>query len=280
MRKLTKRFTKEQIKDIINLYNSGNYNCRDLSKKYDVYPSSIERLLKRNNVKIKTDISTRFQRVYHIDENYLNNIDCEEKAYFLGFFYADGYNNENRGFIKIALQEQDKDILLKFKELFQLQNNLKFINYKTKHPKWSNQYQWYITSKKLSARLVELGAWQKKSLNIVFPNTEQVPENFIKPFIRGYFDGDGSFGLYGKYKSLDLGISCSNNFAESLKYFLEQKLDIKSYLKLSPKITNIKLSGKKAIKFLDWIYIDSKIHLNRKYNLYLECKKIKCKLQN
>lgn len=40
--------------------------------------------------------------------------------------------------------------------------------------------------------LIKQGCVPRKSLILTFPNTNQVPENLINHFIRGYFDGDGS----------------------------------------------------------------------------------------
>jgi len=46
---------------------------------------------------------------YSTNQILMNNIDTEEKAYWLGFFYADAYNKESTGQIIIELQERDKD---------------------------------------------------------------------------------------------------------------------------------------------------------------------------
>lgn len=38
---------------------------------------------------------------------YFENIDTEEKAYWLGFLYADGYVNANEDKIELCLAEKD-----------------------------------------------------------------------------------------------------------------------------------------------------------------------------
>ena len=50
------------------------------------------------------------------NENYFNNIDCDLKAYLLGFFLADGCITMNSGFknsykLSINISETDKNIL-------------------------------------------------------------------------------------------------------------------------------------------------------------------------
>lgn len=46
-------------------------------------------------------------------------------------------------------------------------------------------------SKKFKQRLIELGCTPQKSCTLKFPTEEQIPKEYIIPFIRGYFDGDG-----------------------------------------------------------------------------------------
>lgn len=68
-------------KIICNDYLTNSYSSRELSKKYNLSRSTILRVLKRNNVKIKN------KRLVNTDlkTDYFENIDTEQKAYFLGF---------------------------------------------------------------------------------------------------------------------------------------------------------------------------------------------------
>ena len=54
-------------------------------------------------------------RKYNFNEHYFDNIDCQEKAYWLGFFAADGYNHRSKGCIEFRLHRQDREILERFK---------------------------------------------------------------------------------------------------------------------------------------------------------------------
>ena len=56
-------------------------------------------------------------KIYTINEDYFDIIDTEEKAYLLGFLYADGNHFTKKNRITIGLQEKDKHILEKFNEL-------------------------------------------------------------------------------------------------------------------------------------------------------------------
>ena len=45
---------------------------------------------------------------YTLNKNYFDVIDFQNKAYCLGYFMADGYNNEKRGVIEISCSEKIK----------------------------------------------------------------------------------------------------------------------------------------------------------------------------
>ena len=50
-------------------------------------------------------------RRYNLDEEYFDNINSQNKAYILGFLYADGSNNPKKHTVSISLQEEDRYIL-------------------------------------------------------------------------------------------------------------------------------------------------------------------------
>lgn len=54
-------------------------------------------------------------RRYTFNEHYFDVIDSQDKAYWLGFFAADGYNHVSKGYIELRLHNQDREILEKFK---------------------------------------------------------------------------------------------------------------------------------------------------------------------
>ena len=50
-----------------------------------------------------------------MDEKYFDNIDTQNKAYTLGFLFADGYNSISKSTVSMALQESDGYILDKIR---------------------------------------------------------------------------------------------------------------------------------------------------------------------
>lgn len=265
--------------EIINKYKTGNYSCTELSSQYEIHLSTVCRILKKAGINIIQGHSNNIK--YTVNHNYLDKIDTEEKAYFLGFFYADGYNNESRNYIAISLQERDKSIIEKFKKLLESDKPLYFVDFKTKNKNSQNHYKLQINSKRLSERLKELGCPQRKSLILEFPTEEQVPSSLLKHFIRGMLDGDGCFSIVmqkEKYKAWQVDIMSTLKFCLKLKEILEQKLCINSCVVIkkngNPLSARIYIGGRKQVaKLLNWIYQDATIYLERKYNKYIEEKK-------
>lgn len=66
---------------------------------------------------VQYKIPMRSQRKYQLREDYFDYVNSQEKAWLLGFLYADGYNNERKGDIKIRLAIQDQEILERIREL-------------------------------------------------------------------------------------------------------------------------------------------------------------------
>ena len=103
--KLTSKI-KEEIEE---LYKTGKYTFKAISKIYNVNPSTIERYLAKIGYKAKSQ--SELQRKYPIVEDFFDKIDTEEKAYILGFLYADGYNDTNKNAVCISLKYDDVEIL-------------------------------------------------------------------------------------------------------------------------------------------------------------------------
>jgi intein/homing endonuclease len=172
-------FTKEEVDNIINLYNQG-YSSRKLAKLY-----SVSKFVILNQIKHLDFRNT--QRIYFRNSSKCEHILNEQDAYFLGFFMADGYNNEKEGRITISLAECDKEILVKFKDYFETNQSILQQNRLEKNHQ--NIVILNINDKEISKNLAIHGCVQNKTFKTTFP---KISTELIKHFIRGYFDGDGS----------------------------------------------------------------------------------------
>lgn len=197
-----------------------------------------------------------------------DDIDTEEKAYWLGFLYADGSVSSKENKIELGLCEKDLNHMEKFRNFIGLDNK---ISYREK----TKSYRYCFRDTEFKDILIEKGCIPNKSLKLLFPTEDQVPTYLIRHFIRGYFDGDGYFtntenslslGFIGTYDFLKELIECfPDGVNKKLKiHDVHRENGAKRYL----------LSGKKDIELLlDYMYVDAKIYLDRKYEHYLKFKK-------
>ena len=115
------------------------------------------------------------------------------------------------------------------------------------------------------------GMTPNKSLTLSFPD---ISENLLPHFIRGVFDGDGSIYKH-KDNGYTLTITSTNDFCMSLKNIVEEKLNIHCGIYDAQNHNGITkvftISGRiQTKKFLDWIYRDAELFLERKYNRYVQ----------
>lgn len=221
-----------------------------------------------------------------VNHNFLNIIDNQDKAYILGLWYADGTVYEKTNCIKIDLI--DKEILEKIKDTIEYNGEIKkYVQGKKRfygiEYECKDSYRLSLSSSQLKNRLIELGCVPNKSSILRFPRKEQVPDKFIKDFIRGYFDGNGTIGYWipktknnTNWKKFNFGFCGSSEIIISISNILSSKFNC------SPSITDrfperdnnnlqIEICGNRLIKEIsDWIYKDANLYLERKYQKYLE----------
>lgn len=182
-----KVLTTLQEKEAIELYE----NNVPVYKIAEIYGCSIAPLYKLLKLKGVTKPPGENTRKYAVNHDYFENIDSEDKAYFLGFMYADGYNRQVHGQKSMTLNLAIKDISVieSLREKVCPDKKL-YINYRSlKNPNWQDSVCLSVQSVKLSDDLAKWGCVQAKTHILTFP--ENLDPNFYRHFIRGYFDGDG-----------------------------------------------------------------------------------------
>ena len=228
-------------------------------------------------VRTKAAILGFSKRKYHLNRRFFQNIDSEEKAYWLGFIYADGYivqSNDGTGSeVSIELMESDHGHLEKFN--MSLEGNLivdkkvlkdRFIkgNF-VKGGKLSSVIRIY--SSDMARDLISHDVLQNKTY---LPNFPKVKDELFLHFLRGFFDGDGTLS----YSKGILSVAFTNANMEFLKY-IKENIDTLCgvthagiYSEYETKNRLIITSECEKHTILDAMYKNSKIYLDRKYNLY------------
>lgn len=163
------------------------------------------------------------QRIYSCDGNVFEVIDTEEKAYWLGFLYADGsvYKSRNSYIIEVGLSVKDIGHLVKFKKFLNSNHVLKIKDYKG-----YKSCSITIRNQKMAQDLMNKGCIPNKSLLLTFPNDDIVPKHLKPHFIRGYFDGDGC--VYGSddCKSYRVSFVGTNEFLTDMQDILFEEVQL------------------------------------------------------
>lgn len=254
-------WSEDQMKYIISEYKKGK-TLSALGREFGVSYSTIRNLLKRKGIKTEGN-KHNFPR----DEFYFSNIDSKEKAYWLGFLYADGCVHSNSNEISITLK--DRDHLEKFRKAIKSNNKIGE-SIDKRFSSMPKIYHFSIKDKQLKSDLIKWGCVPNKSLTLTkIPN---IPRDFVSHFIRGYFDGDGSLHWLNGTKNFRISFVGTAPFLKDIQKELGLSLSLGQ--NEGNKSKYFQVAGRKQVPMiLDYIYKDSdeNIRLTRKYKNYLDC---------
>lgn len=208
-----------------------------------------------------------------VDENYFKKW-SPNMAYILGFILADGciIRGTYKGYsdsLKFGVQLSDIDILEKIKKELKAEHKLSITK---------NAVHFCITSQELVNSLKKLGVTYHKSLN---ENIPMVPKQYIRDFIRGIVDGDGSIGIDDKGKP-SVGVSGGKTVLTFIRdYFfktmqLYSKVGQRSYSEQQQNfLYEIRYRSNTALKIISYLYNNACLYLDRKYTLARRCSELK-----
>lgn len=274
---MTVKISEQDKKDIISKYNIGDRTIASIAREYNKCPVWMRRFLIRNGITTDYSTKTRLCRKYHLNHNYFDIIDTEEKAYFLGLLYADGSNDTDRSKIRISLQESDLEILEKFNSSIESNRPIKFINLNDDDSNHKNIYLLSISSRNMSDKLAEVGCFKNKMYTLKFPTANQVPEHLLQHWLRGMWDGDGTSSLFESKNKLKMSASLVGtlDICENVREKILDKIYIKSSLYNYRNSYSVALSScRNVYNFYTWLYKDASIYLNRKFLKFKEQEKI------
>lgn len=259
-----KKIQKSEEQTICDMYING-MSMEKIAKVYGVSRTPIERIFKEHDIQTRDD--SHKGRIYSIDESYFENIDTPNKAYILGLLYADGMNKEETGLIKIELQEKDANIIYHINEELNSNYPIKKHELSKKNPNHQDTYCLQFVNRKISKDLANLGVTARKSLTLTFPTC--VPKEYMRDFIRGYVDGDGHIRTKEKHF---VTICSTPEFCQGISEILINELGVDC------KIHNTQNDRTKVLhvfkinhvkKLLEYLYSNSELYIERKYNSYL-----------
>ena len=259
---MPKHITRETKENLIEYYRSRPMTVDCLAEKFNISNPSVIKILDEYRIK-------RYNRTQlyspDLNEHYFDQIDNEEKAYFLGLIITDGCVYQAKGrqpILALCMQECDSYILEKFK------NEIRSCKKLTPDNRGCLGLQ--IISYGIVDGLRQYGMHERKSLNCWFP--DNIPIHLYPHLIRGIFDGDGSASYYARQgrRSHTKAI----RFCSGTRQFL---VDLVDFLYFEYGITRASIyqekenlwsiryaSNDSMLKLINCMYGDAHIYLYRK----------------
>ena len=257
----------EDIQDICERYRQGE-SMESLAARYQrgtIKP--IKRILAQSGVALRTNDEAIHK--YHCNYHYFDQIDTPNKAYILGFLYADGcnYMNDKTAVYhwQIELQRQDADILRAMMAEIEYNGKLREVTHHYKDRDDVDSVMFYVCNRHMCEALCRVGVHPYKTYNTAWP--EWLPDHLAPHFIRGLLDGDGCIHSRGH-----VSIAGTGNLIDPMRKVIERILGIDTKLDYcnNPGCTvACRINTGNAKRFLDWIYKDADLKLQRKYDRYV-----------
>jgi len=209
-----------------------------------------------------------------VNENYFKKW-SSNMAYILGFISADGNiakitHNGCSDRLSFGQNKKDIDILRKIKQELSAEQTLS-IGKKYVH--------FSVYSQIIVDNLKELGVSYRKSFRKSPGKIPNIPQKYIRDFIRGIVDGDGSIH-FDKRKYPTLSICGRKEVMTFIRNHFLSKFDIYSKVSKSKEKNNLFYIAYKcnsAKTLINYLYKNANLYLERKFKLAKECSQIEMK---
>ena len=257
---------------IIEMYEQGK-TSKEIAKSFSISYGTLLTFQRAHNIKARSYFEHRLDYDVHI----FNKIDTEEKAYWLGFLYADGNVRKEKLNNSVVLYLNAIDIghLKKFKAFMKDTRDESVI--KIQHrlsPNGNPQTvcSYMVCNDNLRNDLISHGCVPAKSLILTFPEESHFESpDLIIDFIRGYIDGDGCLSSSkGRPNSVSISARGTFDFLSGIiKYFPEFGVVHSEYDKrFNTTQYKIYCTGGKARKVANKLYGHATIYLDRKFEKF------------
>lgn len=271
-----KLISKKILKEASEYYVNNDISITNCAKKFKIGKNTLYNYLKEQDLIRSPKI---YQKDISYNENFFDNIDTEEKAYWLGFIMADGYTRLNKknnpAQTSIEISKRDVEILNAFKNSINSNHIIRKRSRRTVTGKISEICSITISSEHLTSKLISYGVVPNKTYigyinEEIFNNNEEL----IFHYLRGYSDGDGTINKNrGNYvfKLVIKSESILNTISNWIKKYcnIEPKIKLQSDSLGSAYRLSIQ-NKKEYFIFLDKLYKNANIYLGRKYQIYLD----------
>jgi hypothetical protein len=237
-----------------SLYFEQMKTVKEIAEMIGVSRAGLYKWLHRQKPDLSGELQHRAKSAkYGFNERFFDTW-TPEMAYVLGVFATDA----NVVKYRVQLNSVDLELVEKVRNLIGRGYPIREIAPRGFSRK--TQYSLAISSVKLARKLTELGVGPAKSLTLRFP---EMPDACIRHFLRGCWDGDGSFYFENPSRMLSQSLSKTGaiplfkaSFVSGSKKFIDgfverlQKAGIKPLRPLRP-IVKWKPSGRRIVRYLN-----------------------------
>lgn len=220
--------------------------------------------LKRRGIATRTNSQTH--RKYKVNETFFDNIDTEEKAYWLGFLTADG--NIKKTAIQLHISSKDREHLLKFIKALRSEHPV-YDRIATTKGKKHKVCGVNIGSAKLSDAVQKLGVKPRKSF-VVKP-CMLLPPDLVRHYWRGVVDGDGCLSRSRSRKTgngspkWSINLVGSRFITKAFSDWVRGFTKTKAKIRRRGRVWNIGYSGNGiATAVIKTLYEDATVYMTRK----------------
>lgn len=250
-----------------------------VAQQFEIAKSALSRRLHELNIPV-----INYQNRTKFDETIFDNIDTEEKAYWLGFIFADGYissapvnsDKKARYCFELSLKGSDVEHLRKFAKFVKHESVETVVRINDVHcgNVICQRCRICLINKHLWETLNKLGCVPNKSLILEFPDLKIFKSSdLIKHFIRGYWDGDGCLTWANvEHTRPHMSLLGTYKFLQQLCMQLPQHkiYAMQNHSKEYRNTYQFSVNGKTALNLSKYLYENSTISLDRKYQKYLQ----------
>ncbi len=231
---------QDRVQQVLQLFQNG-VTTREISKKLSIGRGTITAILKDNN------LGGHFRK-YKINDNFLDEINSEEQAYFLGWMSVAGSLYGRASSIAIQIKESRSHLLEIIATWFSEDKIITYGKYNDSDGRYAS---FCIYASNTKAKLIDLGFLEKK--DIKFP--EWLAPELHRHFIRGIVDAGGNVNVIDY--AIQTNFKTSSHIIEKVLSIITNELNVtgKIIQKRANGLHFLEIDGiENNLKFFEYIY--------------------------
>jgi LAGLIDADG-like domain len=213
---LMDRVSKQELE---KMYNDKHMSMDEIASELGCAYSSVHRLFTFHGIKRRTREQGRAilrSKNPNVDLSFFET-ESADFYYFLGLMVTDGWVSDKGS---ISLSMTDRDVIDYVADKIRYTNSI-FEKRSKRFPNAKPIYTISFRNQAVFEILKGYGVHPRKSLTVKFP---RVPREYLKDFVRGVFDGDGS--IYVKQRKDSNSLVCEFSIVSASSEFINEIGDV------------------------------------------------------